>query len=184
MDRMINKYCPRTQFSSYEELKRDFTINVPEHFNFGYDIVDGWAEAEPDKLALVWTNDTGEMKRYTFDDVRRHSNQAANFFKAHGIKKGDVVMLILKQRPEVWFSMVGLCKLGATCIPATYQLTPKDIYYRCDAAEVKMIVSVSDGEIVGHIRTALPQCTQPPVVATLGPEDYENEGYLNYGREL
>lgn len=184
MDRMINKYCPRTQFSSYEELKRDFTINVPEHFNFGYDIVDGWAEAEPDKLALVWTNDTGEMKRYTFDDVRRHSNQAANFFKAHGIKKGDVVMLILKQRPEVWFSMMGLCKLGATCIPATYQLTPKDIYYRCDAAEVKMIVSVSDGEIVGHIRTALPQCKQPPVVATLGPEDYENEGFLNYGREL
>lgn len=184
MDYMIDKYCPKTTFSSYEELKEQFTIQVPEHFNFGYDIVDGWAQAEPGKLALKWTNDAGEMRSYTFDDVSRHSNQAANFFRAHGIQKGDVVMLILKQRPEVWFSMVGLCKLGATCIPATYQLTPKDIYYRCDAAEVKMIVSVSEEEIVGHIRTALPKCRQRPLVATLGKESYLEEGFLDYGKEL
>lgn len=57
MNRMLNKYCPRIEFSSYEDLKENFTINVPENFNFGYDIVDGWAADEPDKLALLWTND-------------------------------------------------------------------------------------------------------------------------------
>ena len=101
MDYIINKYCPRTQFSSYEDFCENFKINTPENFNFGYDVVDEWARVEPEKLALVWTNDEGDMKRYTFADVKRHSDQAANFFRAHGIGKGDVVMIILRQRPEV-----------------------------------------------------------------------------------
>ena len=178
------RFCPNLEFDSYEDFCRNFTINVPECFNFGYDVVDEWARVEPDKLALLWTDDAANMRSYTFADVSRISNQAANFFQSHGIKKGDVVMLILKQRPEVWFSMVGLCKLGAVCIPATYQLTPKDISYRCNAADVKMIVSVADEEIVGHIINALPACNQRPIVATLGPCSYAEHGFLNYSDEL
>ena len=122
---MVERFLSQTSFTSQEDFIKNLKINVPENFNFGYDIVDEWARVEPEKLALLWTNDSKEMKSYTFTDVSRISNQAANFFRAHGIRKGDVVMLILKQRPEVWFSIVGLCKLGAICIPATYQLTPK-----------------------------------------------------------
>lgn len=184
MDYLIRKFCPKTDFNSYEDLCQNFTIKVPESFNFGYDVVDEWARVEPDKLALLWTDDSAVMKSYTFPDVSRLSNQAANFFKAHGIRKGDVVMLILKQRPEVWFSIVGLCKLGAICIPATYQLTPKDISYRCNAANVKMIVSVSDAEIVGHIVKALPDCKEKPIIATLGPNQYPDQAFLDYGKEL
>lgn len=184
MDYILNRYCPKTEFESYEDLCKNFKIRVPENFNFGYDVVDEWARVEPEKLALLWTNDAAEMKSYTFSDVSRISNQAANFFRSHGISKGDVVMLILKQRPEVWFSIVGLCKLGATCIPATYQLTPKDISYRCNAANVKMIVSVSDEEIVGHIKNALPDCNVKPLVATLGEQTYPEEGFIDYKKEL
>ena len=184
MDYLLKKYCPRLTFQSYEEFKRDFTIEVPNRFNFGFDVVDEWARTEPQKLALRWTNDRGDMRDYTFEEMRKKSNQAANFFKAQGIRKGDVVMLILKQRPEVWFCMVGLCKLGATCIPATYQLTPKDIVYRVNAADVKMIVSVSDEEIVGHIRTALPQCEKTPLVATVGENSFEENGMLDFRRLL
>ena len=184
MDYILKRFCPNLEFDSYEDFCRNFTINVPECFNFGYDVVDEWARVEPDKLALLWTDDAANMRSYTFADVSRISNQAANFFQSHGIKKGDVVMLILKQRPEVWFSMVGLCKLGAVCIPATYQLTPKDISYRCNAADVKMIASVADEEIVGHIINALPACNQRPIVATLGPCSYAEHGFLNYSDEL
>ena len=107
MDYILNRYCPKTEFESYEDLCKNFKIRVPENFNFGYDVVDEWARAEPEKLALLWTNDAAEMKSYTFSDVSRISNQAANFFRSHGISKGDVVMLILKQRPR---SMVFHCR--------------------------------------------------------------------------
>lgn len=183
MDHIIKKYCPQIDFSSYEDFCENFTINTPENFNFGYDVVDEWARVEPEKLALVWTNDAGDMKRYTFADVKKHSDQAANFFKSHGIGKGDVVMLILRQRPEVWFSMVGLHKLGAVCIPASFQLTTKDIVYRCNAATVRMIVTVSEDGLLDYIRTALPKCETLRHVCTLG-EPHTDEGFIDYGAEL
>lgn len=183
MDYIINKYCPRTEFSSYEDFCENFKINTPENFNFGYDVIDEWARVEPEKLALVWTNDEGDMKSYTFSDVKKHSDQAANFFKSYGIGKGDVVMLILRQRPEVWFSMVGLHKLGAVCIPASFQLTTKDIVYRCNAASVKMLITVSEDGLLNYIREALPKCETLKHVCTLG-EPHTDEGFIDYGEEL
>lgn len=183
MDYIINKYCPRTEFSSYEDFCENFKINTPENFNFGYDVVDEWARVEPEKLALVWTNDEGDMKSYTFSDVKKHSDQAANFFRSYGIGKGDVVMLILRQRPEVWFSMVGLHKLGAVCIPASFQLTTKDIVYRCNAASVKMLITVSEDGLLNYIREALPKCETLKHVCTLG-EPHTDEGFIDYGAEL
>lgn len=183
MDYIINKYCPRTEFSSYEDFCENFKINTPENFNFGYDVVDEWARVEPEKLALVWTNDEGDMKSYTFSDVKKHSDQAANFFRSYGIGKGDVVMLILRQRPEVWFSMVGLHKLGAVCIPASFQLTTKDIVYRCNAASVKMLITVSEDGLLNYIREAIPKCETLKHVCTLG-EPHTDEGFIDYGAEL
>ncbi|MBE6759043.1 MAG: acetyl-CoA synthetase [Ruminococcaceae bacterium] len=183
MDHIISKYCPRINFESYEDFCNGFTINTPEQFNFGYDVVDEWARVEPDKLALVWTNDEGDMKRYTFADVKRHSDQAANFFRSYGLGKGDVVMLILRQRPEVWFAMVGLHKLGAVCIPASFQLTPHDIVYRCNAASVKMLVVVSEDGLLDYVRESVPKCTTLKNVCTLG-EPHTDEGFIDFGTEL
>jgi len=144
---MLNKqYVDRT-FSSYEDLIKDFHINVPENFNFGFDVVDVIAEKEPNKQALVWCNEHNEEKIFTFGDIKKYSNKTANFFKSLGIKKGDAVMLILKRRYEFWFVMIALHKIGAVPIPATHLLTEKDIVYRNKAADVKMIVSVSTDNV-------------------------------------
>ena len=108
LDHIINKYCPRIDFDSYEDFKANFKINTPDNFNFGFDVVDEWAETEPDKLALVWTNDEGDIKSFTFTDVKKLSNQAANYFKNKGIKKGDVLavaqvaaIMAAKRTPDI-----------------------------------------------------------------------------------
>lgn len=173
MDRIISRYCPRIDFSSYEDMKANFTINVPDDFNFGYDVVDAWADEEPGKLALVRTDDAGNMESFTFDDIKRESNRAANFFKAHGIEKGDRVLMILKQRPEIWFCLVGLCKLGAVAIPGSFQLTEKDLVYRLGISGAKMLVCVDDEEIVAHAKSALPKCPQTQTLVTVGERAVE-----------
>ncbi|MBQ9994470.1 MAG: AMP-binding protein, partial [Clostridia bacterium] len=183
MDYIISKYCPRLDFDSYEDFSKNFVINTPENFNFGYDVVDEWARVEPEKMALVWTDDNAEMKYYTFADVKKYSDMAANFFTSHGIGKGDVVMLILRQHPEVWFAMVGLCKIGAVCIPASFQLTPKDIVYRCNAASVKMLVVVSEDGVLDYVRQSVPKCETLRTVCTLG-EPHTDEGFVDFGAEL
>ena len=155
---LINRFLPRTEFSSYEDFKENYRVNVPENFNFGFDIVDAWAELDNEKKALVWCNDHGEEKTFTFADISKLSNKTANYFAAKGIGKGDVVLMIMRRRYEYWICATALCKLGATVIPATLQLMPKDIVYRCNAAEVKMIVCVNDAGVPENIEAALPKC--------------------------
>lgn len=154
---LLNRYLPRIDFDSYEDFKKNFTITVPEDFNFGYDIVDEWARLEPDKLALVWCNDHGEEKRFTFSDISRLSNRAANYFLSLGLKKGDPVMMILRRRWEYWICAVALNKIGAVIIPSTLQLTKKDIIYRGNAAKVRSMICLNDDFVIDQVEKSLPE---------------------------
>ncbi len=166
---MLEKFLDKTKFDSYEDFMANFHVNVPEDFNFGYDVVDAWAAVEPDKQALLWTNDKGQERRFTFADMKHYTDQTASFFQSLGIGKGDMVMLILKRHYQFWFSIVALHKLGATVIPASHLLTPKDIIYRCNKADIKAIVSTGDQLIVDHVEAALPDCPTLKILVSTGP---------------
>ena len=135
---MLEKYLQQTEFSDFEDFKKNYKLIIPEKFNFGYDIVDEWAKKEPNKKALLWTNDHGECKEFTFSDIKYYTDQTASYFQSLGIKKGDIVMAILKRRYEFWFTIIALHKIGAVIIPATHLLTKKDIVYRNNAADIKV----------------------------------------------
>lgn len=178
---LLERFLPRIQFDSYEDFKANYTVNIPENFNFGFDVVDAWAQIDQNKPALVWCDDKGGEKKFTFDDISRLSNKAVHFFKAQGIGKGDVVMVILRRRYEYWIIATALCKLGAIMIPATLQLTPKDIIYRCNAAHVKMIIGVNDNEVLTHVENSL---DQTPTVAAKAVVAEEREGWLCFNKEI
>jgi acetyl-CoA synthetase len=175
MNEIVSRFCPRLEFDSYEDFYENYRCLTPENFNFAYDVVDGWARIRPEKLALLWTNDRGDMRSYSFAEMKRLSDKAANALLSLGVRKGDVVMLILKQRPEVWIMMIALEKIGAVCIPGTYQLTRKDLEYRCNIAEVALLVAVDDPELLDHIRFVLPRCEKLKEAAVVGdrvPPDF------------
>ncbi len=177
MDHILKKYCPRIDFDSYEDFLENFKIEVPEVFNFGFDVVDEWARVEPEKNALLWCDDHGEERMFTFTDISRLSNQAANAFTELGIKKGDVVMMILRRRWEYWVCAVALCKMGAILIPATLQLTSKDIVYRANNADVKALICVDDDYVCTQVDEALPQC---PTVKSKIVVAGHREGWLRF----
>ena len=145
---MLKKFLKQISFTSQQDFADNYEVLVPENFNFAYDVVDAWALEEPNKKAMLWTDDEGKRFDFTFADFKKFSDMTASFFAKLGIKKGDTVMLILKRRFEFWFSMLGLHKLGAIAIPATHLLTDKDIIYRNNAADVKMIVACGDKQII------------------------------------
>ena len=155
---LCDNWVPKNDFTSYEDFHSRYTVNYPENFNFGYDCVDEIARTEPEKEALLWCNPNGDEKRVTFAEMREYSNRAANYFKSLGVKKGDMVMLILKRHYEFWYCIIGLHKLGAVAIPATNLLTTKDVVYRANAADVKMIVCTGEGDVAAAVDEARPQC--------------------------
>ena len=125
---VYQKYCH--EITDEQGNLQKITLDYPDTFNFGYDVVDAIAEETPDKRALVWCNVEGEEHICTFSDVKRYSNKMANVFRASGIGRGDRVMLILKRHYEYWFAAVALHKIGAVMIPATHMLTVSDFVDR------------------------------------------------------
>ncbi len=181
---MVERFLEQTTFTSQEDFVKNFRIKVPENFNFGYDVVDAWAAEQPDKKALLWTNDKGEHRQYTYAELKMYTDQTASYFQSLGIGKGDMVMLILKRRYEFWYSIIALHKLGAVVIPATHLLTKKDIVYRCNAASIKMIVAAGDEVILKHIQDAMPESPTVERLVSVGPvvpEGFDNfaEGIAN-----
>ena len=166
---MLERFLDKTEFSSYDDFMENFHVNVPENFNFGYDVVDKWAETAPDKPALLWTNDKGEKIQFTFADIKRESDKTASFLQSIGVGRGDMVMLILKRHYQFWFSIIALHKLGATVIPATHLLTEKDIVYRCRMAGIKAIICTGDQVVVNHIEKAMPDCPTVKALVSTGP---------------
>lgn len=177
MDHILKKYCPRTEFDSYEDFFENFEINVPDDFNFGYDVVDEWARVEPDKMALVWCDDDDDEREFTFTDISLLSNKAANAFRKLGIGKGDIVMCIMRRRWEYWVVASALCKLGATIIPATLQLTSHDISYRAKLCGVKMLCCVNDDYVCSQVEGALPDSPSIERTLTVGGS---RKGWLSF----
>ena len=174
---ILNKYLDKIEFNSYNDFKADFKIKIPENFNFAYDVVDEIAIDDPDKIAMVWCDDKGKEAIFTFEQMKFYSDKTANFFKSQGIRKGDPVMLILKRHYEFWFCTIALNKIGAITIPATHLLSTKDIIYRNNAADIKMIVCVPDPEVIQHIEEAE---GKSPTLKTKVVIGEDREGWLNF----
>jgi acetyl-CoA synthetase len=178
---ILERYLNKTEFSSYKEFKADFKINIPENFNFAYDVVDEIAETDPDKIAMVWCDDKGNEAVFTFSQMKLQSDKAANFFKSKGIRKGDPVMLILKRHYEFWFCTLALNKIGAITIPATHLLSAKDIAYRNNAADIRMIVCIPDPEVIQHIEESESKSPTLEFKVLVGED---RPGWLNFTKEM
>lgn len=133
----------------------DLEIHYPENFNFGYDVVDAIAADAPDKRALVWCNTAGEEHVFSFADISRESNRVANVLLAAGVKRGDRVMLALKRHYEYWFTVIALHKIGAIMIPVTHMLTPDDIIYRLEAADINAVICTTQNDVPAHVLEAV-----------------------------
>ena len=178
---VLNNYLSQTTFQSYTDFVENFKIQIPGNFNFAFDVVDEIASRTPEKIAMVWCNDKGEEAVFTFGQMKRQSDKAANFFLSSGIRKGDPVMLILKRRYEFWFCAMALHKIGAITIPATHLLSTKDLVYRNNAADIKMIVCVPETEVIQHVEES--QAKSPTfVVKALIGED--RECWLNFNQGM
>ena len=179
---MLERFVKQTQFTSQEDFIKNFRIEVPENFNFGYDVVDAWAAEDPDKEAILWTNDKGKCIHFSYADLKKYTDQTASYFQSLGIGHGDKVMLILKRRYEFWYSIIALHKLGAVVIPATHLLTKKDIVYRCNAASIKMIVMAGEEVITKHVIDAMPESPTVEKLVSIGPDI--PEGFLDFHKGI
>ena len=165
----------RTMKTTY----RNFNIDVPEYFNFGFDVIDAWANKDRNKLAMIWVNQDGEEKKFTFWDLMRLSNQIVNMLIKYGVNKGDRVLIMLPRVPEWWIFTLALIKRGAVYCPAPTMLTPKDLKYRINVADIKMVITMEEqADKIDEIAKECPSLTCKMLI------DGERPGWISYPVEL
>ncbi len=178
---ILDKYLKQTDFNSYQEFSEKFGILIPENFNFAWDVVDEIARINPGKTAMVWCDDKGNEAVFTFGQMKYYSDKAANFFRSAGIRKGDPVMLILKRHYTFWFCTLALNKIGAIIIPATHLLSAKDIIYRNNAADIKMIVCLPDPLVIQHVEDSESKSPSLKYKVLIGED---REGWFNFSKGM
>ncbi len=173
--------CP-VQYATYDDFNKRFRITRPATFNFAYDVADAIAAEEPDRTAVLWTDENGGYVNYTFGMLKEESDRAANLLYSLGIRKGDKVMLILRRHLQFWPVIMALHKIGAIAVPATHLLTEKDIVYRVNAAGIKMaIISHKDDAVLEASEAAREKC---PTLDTLMVLKGERAGFHSYEKEM
>jgi len=131
------------EFPSAPPSVRGFSVDVPEFFNWGFDVVDRWGKEKGSATALVHA-DHGGVTKYTFGEVARKSSQLARFLTRSGVKRGDPVLLMLPNVPMLWLAVVALIKTGAVIVPSAATLTPKDLAYRVSTAGIRSVMTDTD----------------------------------------
>lgn len=169
---------------NYEETYNSFHIDVPKHYNFAFDVIDKWAKEDRNRLAMIWTNQDGEEKKFTFWDMMIHSNEAANILMKFGIQKGDRVLLMLHRVPEWWTIVLGVMKLGAVFCPSPHMMTVKDIAYRIRAGGFKMVIT--DRENMDKVNAVAEKCPhlQLRMVVDDNPEERLSSPWIGFQHEL
>ena len=176
---LLDRFTNRLSFQSYDDFYANFRLHVPDDYNFAYDVVDEYARLAPEKRAMVWCDDLGEERTFTFADIKRISDKAACFFLSRGIGRGDTVLVILQRRHEYWTTLMALAKIGAIAIPATHMLMEKDLVYRMEKAGVKMVISVNDDELCENIARAAAKVPSVQTLVTVG----KREGFIDLNEE-
>jgi acetyl-CoA synthetase len=167
------------RLSDYEKLYRDFKWEVPEYYNFAFEVIDKWAQ-DRTKLALVSLDRSSETAYYqTFYELSYLSNRFVNVLRSLGIRKGERVLVILESIPEWYAVMIGMFKLGVIPMPGTVLLTSKDIEYRINRAEACMVIT--DVNHIGRVERVAQNC---PTLRHKMVVDGVVQDWLNYGEEI
>lgn len=161
------------QVGDYEETYRTFSLEVPERFNWAYEVFDKWGE-DPDKLAMLWVSPDGEPREVTYRELGERSKRAANALSALGLEPGDRVFIMLPRLVEWWEIMLGCIRSRVVSVPGTTLLTSRDIEYRINVSGAK--VAITDAENVNKVNAVMDKCDSIEKVVVVG----ESGDHLDY----
>ncbi|XP_070811306.1 acyl-coenzyme A synthetase ACSM4, mitochondrial-like [Pituophis catenifer annectens] len=181
-----SRYLSSPISAQYEAVSQG-QEQLPEYFNFASDVLDKWTQIEKDGKrsshpALWWINGRGGEVRWSFEEMGFHSRKVANILTDRcGLRKGDRIVVILSRNPEWWLVMMACIRTGIVAIPATSQLTAKDIEYRLQASGAKCLITT---EALGStVDSIAPRCTSLKTKLLVSSEG-KREGWLNFDELL
>ncbi len=126
--------------NTYEELCARFRWDIPANFNIAVDICDRHAD-DPQRLAMIYEDEDGQVSQHTFAEFRARSNQLAHALTRLAVQRGDRVGIVMSQRPETGVAHLAIYKLGAVVLPLATLFGPDALEYRLRSAGVRVVLT-------------------------------------------
>jgi len=140
-----------SNIGSYEKRAGNFNWNVArevlgwedhELLNIGAICSDRiCAQGKGDRTALIWEGFGGKKATYTFDDLRVYSNGFAKFISDIGLKPGDRICIFMDKIPSLYFSFLGILKMGGIAQPLFSAFGDESLEVRLVSAGTKAIIT-------------------------------------------
>lgn len=172
----------------YEQTYKDFDWkNVEQAFswsktgkiNMAYECIDRHVdEGKGDKIALNY-KDERRHESYTFEDMKKYSNKAANVLKNEAdVKKGDRVFIFMSRTPELYFAFLGILKIGAIVGPLFEAFMEKAVTDRLENSEAKVIITNK------ALLPRIPKDKLPHLEKIVVVDDDVEEGYVDFNHSF
>lgn len=173
VDPSLNAYrFSERDWDKYERLIESFEWEVPEQFNAVTYVCDRWAEADPDRVAMVAVKPDDADTEYTYRQLRTYANQLANQLAAQDVERGDRVAVSGAQKLECLVTLLAAWKLGAVAVPLSVRFGPDGLGYRLQDSGASAFVV--DEVALPALREISDDCEILDTVLTVG--DIATEG--------
>jgi acetyl-CoA synthetase len=163
----------------YERVYSQFRWNIPDYYNIGVDICDRHVASRGDVTAVLFEDESGATRKYTFAEISEASNRFANALAARGLGREDRIAILLPQIPEIGIAHAGIYKLGAIAVPLSNLFGPDAIEYRLHDSGARAVITDAVGrEKLAEVRERLPQLELVYLVdgdAAPGEIDFQEE---------
>ena len=161
--------------SSYESEVRAFRWEIPADYNI-VSVVEGHAERNPDKIAVLWEDSDGNERQVTYRELADGAKRFGSALIDLGLKKKDPVLHFLPRLPEAHMAQLGTFVAGGVAVPCSEMLKVKEIIFRATASGAKVIVA--DVSIADAVEGARGEC--PLETFILFGSDEPREGWLRF----
>jgi acetyl-CoA synthetase len=169
----------------WEKVKKNFEHFSNGEVNIAHEGIDrhtSTSNSNKNKVALLWEDENGHKKEYTFSDIKRHSDKLANALRGIGINKGDRVFLFLPRIPELYISIIAIAKIGAVAGPMFSAFGPGAVKDRLLDSEAKALITTPElNQRVNEVQEELPMLKH---IILVGAKDNLKKDELSYEAEI
>ncbi len=143
--------------TSYEDACERFRWQIPARYNIGVDACGKWAERDFGRLALVFVDQAGKAREYSFGEMHEASNRLGNLLLAQGVQTGDRIGVLLPQSPETAFAHIAAYKIGCVSIPLFTLFGAEALQFRLGDSGARIVITNAEGAAkLAAIRDSLP----------------------------
>ncbi len=158
----------------YAQMHGRFEWQVPKQFNIAQACCGQWANL-PNATQIVavcayYTRATGikypqkrpisgfaaHLASFSYAQLQRQANRLSNVFKAHGVKRGDRVAIVMPQRFETAVAYIAVLQMGAVAMPLSMLFGPEALEYRLNDSEA--VLAICDAGAAASVRSVRAQC--------------------------